>query len=339
MELEKTKTSLKTRIVDLLMKIGPLLALIILSLVLTIASDKFFRYGNFMNILKQASINSLISAGMLTVLITAGIDLSVGSNCVLASCVMGVLVQAGVTNIFVLITAALITGFAVGYLNGILLTKLDLPHPFVSTMGMKNITLGIALLITNATPIGFQGAGVDGLLWLGSATIGGFPVSFIFVIIIFVFFHIFLSKMDLGRQIYCIGGNAEAARLSGINTARALRIAYTISGVMAAIAGIVLVGRVSSANAMAGTTYDSDAIAACIIGGASFNGGKGTIWGTLVGSLLIAVIRNGLNLLGAKNDLQYIVIGVVIIFAVTIDIFREKAELKARKMATELSRS
>lgn len=324
----------KTTVKDLLMKLGPLMALILMCLVLTIATDKFFHYNNFMNILKQASINCLISAGMLIVLITAGIDLSVGSNCVLAACVMGVFLQLGVTNIFVLIIAALITGFLIGYLNGTLLTRLDLPHPFVSTLGMKNVSLGIALLITAATPIGFQGKGVDGLLWLGSKTVGGFPVSFIAVVVIFIVFHFFLNKTELGRQIYCVGGNVEAARLSGIDSKKVLRIAYTISGVMSAIAGIVLVGRVSSANAMAGVTYDSDAIAACIIGGASFNGGKGTIWGTMIGGLLIAVIRNGLNLLGAQNDLQYVVIGGVIIVAVFIDVLREKMEAKARRLAT-----
>lgn len=323
----------KPKLSDLLMKIGPLLALILLCVILTIATDKFFRFNNFMNILKQASINCFISAGMLTVLITAGIDLSVGSNCVLAACVMGVLMNLGLTNVPLLILAALVTGVLVGYLNGSLLTRLKLPHPFVSTMGMKNITLGIALLITAATPVGFQNKNVDMLLWLGSATIGGFPVSFIAVVLLFIVFHFFLSKTDLGRQIYCIGGNAEAARLSGIDTQKVLRICYTISGVMAALAGIVLVGRVSSANAMAGTTYDSDAIAACIIGGASFNGGKGTIWGTLIGGLLIAVIRNGLNLLGAQNDIQYIVIGAVIIMAVFIDVSREAMEARARKMA------
>lgn len=126
----------------------------------------------------------------------------------------------------------------------------------------------------------------------------------------------------------------EAARLSGIDSKRVLRIVYTISGFMCGIAGVVLAGRVSTANANAGTTFDTDAIASCIIGGASFTGGKGTIWGTLIGSMLIAVIRNGLNLLGAQTDVQYIIIGLVIIFAVLIDVTREKSEAKARKLAT-----
>jgi len=323
------KFSIKT----IISKLGPLLALIILCIVLSVVSDKFLSYSNFMNIIKQASINCFISAGMLLVLITAGIDLSVGFNCVLATCVMGVGMQSGITSSFILMAIAILVSLLIGYINGNLLTRLDLPHPFVSTLGMKFITWGAALFITSATPIGFKNQGVDGILFLGSKTIKGFPISFIAVIIVFAIMHIFLTRTKLGRQIYCVGGNPEAARLSGIDSKKVLRITYTITGLMCGIAGIVLAGRVSTANANAGTTYDTDAIAACIIGGASFTGGKGTIWGTMIGALLIAVIRNGLNLLGAQTDIQYIIIGFVIIIAVLIDVTRGKAEAKARKMA------
>lgn len=328
-------TKEKLNIKDIIGKLGPLLSLLILCVILTIATDKFFNYSNFMNILKQASINSFIAAGMLVVLITAGIDLSVGSTCVLSACAMGVMVKAGITSTPLLIIVSLVVGLACGYLNGVLLTRLNLPHPFVSTLGTKNVILGLALLITASTPIGFQNQGVDSLLVLGAKTVNGFPISFIFVIIAFVIMHIFLSRSALGRQIYCVGGNPEAARLSGINTGRVLRIVYSLSGFLCGIAAIILVGRVSSANATAGTTYDTDAIAACIIGGASFMGGKGTMWGTMIGALLIAVIRNGLNLLGAQSDIQYIVIGLVIIFAVFIDVTREVMEAKARRLATK----
>lgn len=328
-------TKEKLNIKDIIGKLGPLLSLLILCVILTIATDKFFNYSNFMNILKQASINSFIAAGMLVVLITAGIDLSVGSTCVLSACAMGVMVKAGITSTPLLIIVSLVVGLACGYLNGVLLTRLNLPHPFVSTLGTKNVILGLALLITASTPIGFQNQGVDSLLVLGAKTVNGFPISFIFVIIAFVIMHVFLSRSALGRQIYCVGGNPEAARLSGINTGRVLRIVYSLSGFLCGIAAIILVGRVSSANATAGTTYDTDAIAACIIGGASFMGGKGTMWGTMIGALLIAVIRNGLNLLGAQSDIQYIVIGLVIIFAVFIDVTREVMEAKARRLATK----
>ena len=228
---------------DLIMGLGPLLALVLLCIVLSFATDKFLHYSNFMNILKQAAINCLIASGMLVVLITAGIDLSVGSNCVLSACIMGVMMQHGITNTPLLMAAALFSGGLVGYINGLLLTKLNLPHPFVSTLGMKNIVLGIALLITKATPIGFQNKGVDALLYLGSKTIKGFPISFIVVMFLYGLFHIFLNQTALGRNIYCVGGNAEASRLSGIDSKRVMRIVYTLSGLMCGLAGIVQIGR------------------------------------------------------------------------------------------------
>ena len=332
-----------TKMKELLQKLGTLMALAILVLIFCITMpDKFMKVGNFMNILKQASINCLIASGMLCALITAGIDLSVGSNCVLATCTIGVLVQNfGMTNPVLLAVAGLAVSAFAGFINGTLLTRLDLPHPFVSTMGMKNVLLGIALVITGSKSIGFTGKGVDSLMKLGGASVlktesfPGIPVSFILVIVVFILFDIFLSKTALGRQIYCVGGNPEAARLSGIPSKNVLTFVYTLSGFMAGMAGVVSVGRLASANANAGATYDNDAIAACIVGGASFTGGKGTIWGTLIGAMLMAVIRNGLNLMGASNDIQYIVIGAVIILAVTIDVVRNKMEAKARKMAAQ----
>ena len=328
---------------ELLQKLGTLLALVILIAIFCITMpDKFPRVSNIMNILKQASINCLIASGMLCALITAGIDLSVGSNCVLCTCTIGVLVQNfGITNAFVLAIAGLAVSTFAGFINGTLLTRLDLPHPFVSTLGMKNVLWGTALVITGSKSIAFTNTGIDSLMAIGSASVGktesfpGIPVSFILVLVVFFIFHIFLTRSALGRQIYCVGGNAEAARLSGIPSKNVLTFVYTLSGFTAGMAGVVSVGRLASANGNAGSTYDTDAIAACIIGGASFTGGKGTIWGTLIGALLMAVIRNGLNLMGASNDIQYIVIGAVIILAVTIDVFRNKAEAKARKMAAQ----
>ena len=247
----------------------------------------------------------------------------------------------------ILILIGLLVSTCAGIVNGLLLTRLDLPHPFVSTMGMKNVLWGLALVITGSKSIGFTNTGVDSLMWIGGGSIGtvrdaagkvtfpGIPFSFILVIIVFIIFDIFLKKSALGRQIYCCGGNPEAARLSGIPSKNVLTFVYALSGFMAGMAGVVSVGRLASANGNAGQTYDNDAIAACIVGGASFTGGKGTIWGTLVGAMIMAVIRNGLNLMGASNDVQYIVIGAVIILAVTIDVVRNKMEAKARKMAAQ----
>lgn len=341
----KNKGSVK----NILQKMGSLIALFILLIVFCITlPDKFPRIGNIMNILKQASINCLIASGMLCALITAGIDLSVGSNCVLCTCTIGVLMQKfGITNAVVLALCGLLVSTLAGFVNGTLLTRLDLPHPFVSTMGTKNILLGLALVITSSKSISFTNRGVDSLMWIGSASIfqtkdelgrvvfPGIPVSFIMVILVFIVFNIFLKKTKIGRQIYCVGGNPEASRLSGIPTKNVLTFVYTLSGFMAGLAGIICVGRLASANANSGLNYDSDAIAACIIGGASFTGGKGTIWGTLTGALLMAVIRNGLNLIGAQNSIQYVVIGAVIVAAVTVDVVRNKVEAKANKNAAK----
>lgn len=317
---------------DIVSKIGTCIALIVMFVIFSIATPKFLQYDNLMNVLKQTSINALISSGMLIVLITAGIDLSVGAVCALSSCIMGLALQAGVTNSALLILICLLTGGLVGAFNGFLLTKLHLPHPFVSTLGTRNIARGLALFLTGAATIGnFP----DGVLALGFETIEGFPVSFLAVLILFVCYHFFLNKTALGRQIYCIGGNAEAARLSGIRSDRVLMICYILSGLMAALAGVILVGRTATAYPLAGDTYDTDAIAACIIGGASFMGGKGTIWGTLIGAMLIAIIRNGLNLLGASSYLQQIVLGAVIILAVFVDVTRERMESKARRLAAK----
>ncbi|HBQ46873.1 MAG TPA: sugar ABC transporter permease [Ruminococcaceae bacterium] len=323
-----------------LTQLGSLLALFILCVILTIATPNFLTMTNFMNILRQTAINSFISAGMLLALITAGIDLSVGANCVLCGCVMGALAnKLQVTNSFVLILAALATGLLVGLANGLLLTKLHLPHPFVSTMGMKLVLCGLALLVVNSQTVANFPEGVTAL---GSINLfktkgySGFPLAFLVVIIVFIIFHFFLTRSALGRKIFCVGGNPEAARLAGINSDNVLISVYTISGLMCAIAGIVLVGRTGVANpAAAMEPYDSDAIAACIIGGASFMGGKGTMWGTIIGALMISTIRNGLNLLQASNDIQNIVVGLVIIGAVCIDVYRGKMEERARRLATK----
>lgn len=310
--------------------VGPLMAVLILSLVLTIVSRQFLSIDNWMNILRQTAINALVSCGMLMVLLTGGIDLSVGPIVALSSCVMGIMIKAGISNPILLMGAAILTGIVCGTINGLLFTKLQLPHPFVSTMGSRQVFRGLALLITGAAPIaGFPIA----VTFLGFANVGKFPVSFLAVIIVFAIMGVFLNKTALGRKIYSVGGNKEAARLSGINVPKTLNFAYMMSGLMAALAGIVMVGRVGTAFPLAGETYDMDAIAACVIGGASFAGGKGTVSGTLIGALLIAIIRNGLNLLGAQSDAQFIVIGAVIIVAVFIDVLRGKGEAKSRRLS------
>ncbi len=317
----------------LMAQLGTLIALLLLCVVLAIASPNFLNFQNFMSILKQTSFNALLSTGMLLCLITAGIDLSVGANATFCACMAGMLVKMGVDNSLLILVVALASGTLIGWINGMLLTRLHLPHPFVSTLGMKNFLWGMALLVTGSQMVsGFP----SGVTWLGDFTVGGFPVSFGLVIVLYIVMHIFLTRTALGRSIYCVGGNPEAARLSGIHSANVLTFCYTISGVCAALAGIVSIGRSGICNgANAVQPFDTDAIAACIIGGASFMGGKGTMLGTMVGALIIAVLRNGFTLLSAPSSIQNIVLGLVIIIAVFIDVTRERMEARARRLAAK----
>ena len=310
-------------------QLGTILALVLMCVILSILKSNFYSPGNIMNIFKQTAINAFLATGMLLCLITAGIDLSVGANAIFCACVMGAMVKAGMSNGILMIVVALLCGTTIGLINGLLLTRLQLPHPFVSTLGMKNVLWGLALLVTNSQMISGFPKSVE---WLGSQTIvGGFPVSFIFVIIVYIIMHTFLSRTSLGRSIYCAGGNLEATRLSGINTANVLTFCYAVSGLMAAIAGIITVGRSGISNgSMAIQPYDTDAIAACIIGGASFSGGKGTMVGTMLGCLIIAVLRNGFTLLAIPSSVQNVVLGLVIILAVLMDVIRARMEVKKR---------
>ncbi len=312
-------------------QLGTILALVIMCLFLAISNKNFYSYSNLMSILKQTAFNAFLAVGMLLCLITAGIDLSVGANAVFCACLMGALSKSGMSSGILLMIIGILAGGLVGFINGTLLTRLHLPHPFVSTLGMKNVLWGLALLVTGSQMINTFPASVQ---WLGLTTIGGFPVSFIVVIVLYVVMHIFLSKTALGRSIYCAGGNMEATRLSGINTANVLTFCYTMSGIMAALAGIVSVGRSGICNgANATQPYDTDAIAACIIGGASFTGGKGTMFGTMLGCLIISVLRNGFTLLSIDSAVQNIVLGLVIILAVLMDVIRAQMEAKRRRLA------
>ena len=315
-------------------QLGVLIALILLCVVLSVVTGgRFLRLNNLMNVLDQTAFNAMLAIGMLLCLITAGIDLSVGANAVFCACIGGMLVLRDVDNSFIILIAILVCGTLVGLVNGLLLTRLHLPHPFVSTLGMKNFLWGAALLVTGSSMVsGFP----DGVMWLASTSIGGVKISFILVVILYIIMHVLLTRTSLGRSIFCVGGNPEAARLSGIHSDNVLTFCYTVSGFCAALAGIITIGRTSICNGTdAVQPYDTDAIAACIIGGASFMGGKGTMLGTLLGALIIGTLRNGFTLLAASSAIQNIVLGLVIIVAVFIDVTRERMEAKARRLAAK----
>lgn len=307
-------------------RFGALFGLAALILVLAVLSPVFLTPDNIANIARQATVNALLAVGMLLCIVTAGIDLSVGSILALSMSVLALLAIRLHVNPFLAMLACLAVGLGFGMINGLLLTRLHLPHPFISTLGTMNVARGLALIITGAAPIsGFDRAGAPQVLALGAGALGVVPVAFVAVILVYIVFHLMLSDTALGRHIYAVGGNQSAARLSGINVDRTLLIVYSISGFMAGLAALTLAGRTNSGYPTAGTGYELDAIAAVIIGGASFAGGSGTVWGTAVGVALIAVLRNGLVLLQVPTEWQVVAIGLVIIGAVYVDVLRQRA--------------
>lgn len=341
MDATKKKTSAK----DIIGKLGPLLALVILCIALGVATGgTFFSASNISNLFRQVPIVALMAVGMLCVILLGGIDLSAGSLLAIGCMAAGVMMQKffsadTMVNSIILIIVCLVVSTLCGVINGLLLTKLHLPHPFIATLGMKNICRGVALLISGSAAIaGFPSAmlvvGAKDVfsIKLGSGTFA-LPVSFLVTLVVFIVMHIFLSRTALGRKIYSFGGNAEAARLAGINTDNVQIFCYGMSGFMCGLAGVIYIGRLNSAVPLASLEGDLDAIASCIIGGASFLGGKGNVWGTLIGAFMIQVIRNGCNLLGVSSDLQQIVIGAIIIIAVFIDVVRTAMEAKAKRLA------
>jgi ribose transport system permease protein len=300
--------------------VGPLAGLLALCVGLAIASPHFLTIDNLLNVLRQSAINAILALGQLMVIITAGIDLSIGSVMAVCNVVFAMLLHAGWHPVAACATV-LVLGSAVGLLNGLLLTRLRLPHPFISTLGTMNVGRGAALLLAGGIPIsglspGFRAAfGGDAF---------GLPMPIVIAAVAYVCGHIFLAKTVWGRDLYAIGGNREAARLSGIPVDRRLNLAYTLSGAAAALAALVLAARMNSGFPLAGTGAELDAIAAVIIGGASFFGGVGGVGGTMIGALIIAFLRNGLNLLDVSAYWQVIVIGAVIVAAVWIDVMRQR---------------
>lgn len=315
-----------TSIGSFIARFGALFGLLILVVFLAVTSDVFMTVDNLSNVVRQATVNSFLALGLLLAILTAGIDLSVGSILAVSMCTLALMAIKWGVNPYLAIIISLLIGAGIGLINGLLLTRLHLPHPFISTLGTMNVARGLALIITAASPIsGFDRAGAPQVLVLGGGSIGPIPVAFAAIILVYVIFHIMLTNTSFGRHIYAVGGNVAAARLSGINVDKVLVMVYTISGLMAGLAALMLAGRTNSGFPNAGAGYELDAIAAVIIGGASFSGGSGSVGGTAIGVLLIAVLRNGLVLLNVPTEWQTVAIGLVIISAVYVDVLRQRA--------------
>lgn len=299
---------------------GILVIFFFLCIVLSIVSPYFLTVDNLTNVVRQFSMTAIISVGMTMVIITAGIDLSVGSTVGFAGCVSGWMLVDGYT-IWFSIFVGLMVGILVGFVNGSLVVWIGLP-PFIATLGTMGIARGLALVITRGYPLQpFP----DEFLWIAQGYVGPIPVPVVIMIAVLVAGHIFLSRTTSGRYMYCIGSNPTAARLSGINVNKTLLMAYTITGFVSAISAVILISRLSSAQADNGTGWELDVIAATVIGGTSLAGGEGTVFGTLIGAAMMGVIRNALILLRVSVYWQTVVIGLVIVAAVTLDVLRQRS--------------
>jgi ribose transport system permease protein len=287
---------------------------VVLSGVLWAMTPHFLTVPNLLNVAQQTSINAIIAIGMTFVIISGGIDLSVGSIVALSGVTLGAALQNGVALPLAL-TLGLATGVVCGLLNGALVSWGRLP-PFIVTLGMMSIARGAALVATEGRPI----SGFDPLFRsVATGQLGGIPSPIFATIGMYLVAHIVLTRTTFGRYVYAIGGNEEATRLSGVSVRLHKTMIYAVSGLASAVAALILTARLNSAQPIAGMMYELDAIAATVIGGTSLMGGEGSLSGTLIGALIMGVLRNGLNLLGVSSFLQQIVIGAVIIFAVLID--------------------
>jgi ribose transport system permease protein len=295
-----------------------LIGLLILMALVSLASPNFLSVDNLLNILRQTSINAIIAMGMTFVILTAGIDLSVGSILALAGAICATMIAADMPLIFALVTTVMI-GAALGASGGVVISFFGV-QPFIATLVGMTIIRGLTLVYSDGRPISTGDLDVaEAFFQWGGGYILGIPVPVIIAFVVFTLCWFVLNHTKMGRYVYAIGGNEQVARLAGINVSRIKVGVYAISGALAAIAGIILTARLESAQPTAGLSYELDAIAAVVLGGTSLMGGRGRISGTLIGALIIGVLNNALNLMDVSSYYQMIAKGAVILLAVAVD--------------------
>ena len=316
-------------------KLSALLTLLLLILAFSFTSPAFFSVNNGLTVLLQTSVIGLLAIGMTLVIITGGIDLSVGSVLALSGVVAGLAIKAGVP-VMPAMAFGILAGAFCGFINGLVITKLRIT-PFVATLGMMMIARGVALQLTGAAPISRLGEAF-GQLGNGSffrivemqangfpkVIFPGIPYPAVLLVVMALIGGFLLQRRQIGRHIFSVGSNEEAARLSGVKVDRTKIWAYTASGALAGLAGMVLMSRLVTVQPNEGVMYELDAIAASVIGGASLMGGVGSISGSMIGAFIIGVLRNGLNMAGTSAFIQQIIIGIVVIGAVYIDQIRNR---------------
>ena len=308
------------------MRTGPVLILILLCIALFVATPDFLTFNNIANVSSQASVVAILAIGQFMVILTQGIDLSVGSALSLASVVGAELVLYAHLGNLALI-AMILVGALIGFINGVVLVKWRIPHPFIVTLGMLNVAGGAALLLSNGSTIL---ASPSIATFIGGSDVFGVPVAALFAALLVVIAYIFTTRVQAGRWLYALGGNPEGAKRSGIPVSKILIMTYVLSGIFAACSAIVVVGRTQSGYPTAGLGLELDSIAAVIIGGTSFFGGRGSLGNVIVGALILGVIRNGLNLLNVSSFWQQVAIGFILVVAVGIDVLRSDIEKRIR---------
>jgi len=310
---------MKTQLSFIMKQYGIFIGFLVIIIALSILSSSFLTPTNISNIIRQTSIHGIMAVGMTFVILTAGIDLSVGSMLALAGVLCADFEHKGVSLVGIILVTLLL-GAVLGFLNGFVITKGKVT-PFVVTLGMMSIARGLALIYAKGYPI--SGFGKP-FRYMGSGYFLGIPVPILIFVLTLIIAAVILRHTRLGRYTYAIGGNEETVKLSGINSDRYKTVAYIISGLTSALAALVLTARLNAGEPIAGTGYELDVIASVVIGGTSLMGGRGGVWGTLIGALLIGTINNGMNLLGISSYWQAVVKGLIIVGAVWLDRLREE---------------
>jgi ribose transport system permease protein len=306
----------RSKCIEIIKRQGSLIALILLILVMSIARGEFRTVSNILSLLRQASINGVIAFGMTCVILTGGIDISVGSMLGLSAMLCAGFLKGGMPETLG-IPLMLLIGLAFGAINGVLTTAGRL-QPFIATLITMSVYRGFCLIYGNGKPISSLGE-QPALESVGRGFFLAVPIPVWILMLLFVVFFVSLNKTTLGRRIYATGSNATAARLAGVNIARIKMFVYSAGGLMSPLAGLILLSRPGSAQPTLGSGYEIDAIAATALGGTSMSGGSGKIYGTVIGVMIIAILSNGLNMLGVSSYYQDVVKGVVILLAVLSD--------------------
>lgn len=310
MEKKKMSVSLK--------KNKPLIVLFLIIAIMTVASTVFLTPGNLLTVLLQTSYNAILAVGISFTILIGGIDLSIGSVLAFSSAIGALLLTQG-WPLFAVLLLILALGTLLGFLNGLLVSYGRL-QAFIATLGTMSLWRGLTLVITQARPISIRKApAANAFCFIGSGSVLGVPVPVWIMVLVFLLAYVILRHLRIGRYLYAIGCNEEAALYSGIQTQKVKLFAFSISGLLASLAGIIVTARLSSATPTAGTAYEMDAIAAAVLGGVSMAGGKGNIRGIAVGALIIGILSNALNLLNIGSYYQGVVKGIVILIAVLLD--------------------